>query len=333
VRTIVQIVPHSPEVLVPQTQRATRAAFRTLGRVAPPVALALGSAAYWRVGPPAPVRLADRAVHDAARRAPLAHRPTARHGAGPRAGAAGTVTVATYTWGEPGAPAVLLVHGWRSRASAFGRIVEDLTGAGLRVVAYDAPGHGASGGRLRTGLDDLAIIRRLSDAEDAPWAAVIGHSLGVLGAGIALHEGIEAERFTGISGLTSVRVTTDGFVRAAGMPWALRDRFATTVQRHGLPDHPDVYARFDLLARTVPASVPALWVHDTGDRMNPHHLSEQLHEAHAASSELFTTTGLGHNQILGDPAVRARILDHLAAPAAGRRGGGTHQQPDAWILP
>ncbi|MFD2792052.1 alpha/beta hydrolase [Promicromonospora vindobonensis] len=301
---------------MPLTQRATRATFRVLGRAAPPAAVALGSALYWRTGAPAPVRPADRAVHDAARQAPLAHRPTAHRGRDPRADTAGTVTVATYSWGEPGAPAVLLVHGWRSRASAFGRIIEDLTGAGLRAVAYDAPGHGASGGRRRTGLDDLAIIRRLSDAEDAPWAAVIGHSLGVLAAGIALHEGLEAERFTAISGLTSARVTTDGFVRTAGIPWALRDRFAAGAQRYALPDHPDVYERFDLLRRTVPASVPALWVHDAGDRVNPHHLSEQLHEAHAASSELFTTTGLGHNKILGDPPVRSRIQDHLAAPAS-----------------
>ncbi|GAA2225003.1 hypothetical protein GCM10010413_19200 [Promicromonospora sukumoe] len=305
---------------MPTTQHAARALFRTLGRVAPPAALALGAATYWRVGAPAPVRPADQAVHASARRTPLEHRPTFR-------GAGGPITVASYSWGDPGAPGVLLVHGWRSRASAFGRIIEDLTGAGLRVVAYDAPGHGASGGRRRTGLDDLAIIRRLSDAEHAPWAAVVGHSLGVLGAGIALHEGVEAERFAAVSGLTSVRVTTDGFVRQAGLPWALRDAFARAVQRHGLPGHPDVYERFDLVRRTVPAAVPTLWLHDDGDRVNPHQLSVRLHEAHADSSELFTTTGLGHNKILGDPAVRARILDHLAAPAPADRA--TARRPAA----
>jgi pimeloyl-ACP methyl ester carboxylesterase len=304
---------------VPQTQRAARAAFRALGQAAPPAALALGSAVYWRVGPRAPVRPADQPVHDAARRGSLAHRSTFRRSRAARATGADagpTVEVVTYTWGETGAPAVLLVHGWRSRASAFARIIEDLTGAGLRVVAFDSPAHGASGGRRRSGLDDLVVIRRLSDAEDAPWAAVVGHSLGVLGAGVALHEGVEAERFIAIAGLPSARAATDGLVRAAGLPWELRDRFATAVQRYGLPDHPGIYERFDLLSRTIPAAVPALWVHDAGDRMNPHLYSEQLHEAHAASSELFTTTGLGHNKILGDPVVRSRILDHVAAPAS-----------------
>ena len=262
-------------------------------------------------------------------------RAAARSRTAPRSAAAlgRTVPVATYSWGEPGAPAVLLVHGWRSRASAFGRIIEDLTGAGLRVVAYDAPAHGDSGGRGRTGLDDLDIIRRLSDAENAPWAAVVGHSLGVLAAGIALHEGVRTERFTAISALPSVRAATDWFVRVAGLPWALRGRFATAVQRYGLPGHPDVYERFDLLTRTVPASVPALWIHDAGDRINPHALSEQLHDAHAASSELFTTTGLGHNQILGDPVGPVQDPGPRGGPGVRIAASPGQPHPNAQMLP
>jgi hypothetical protein len=80
----------------------------------------------------------------------------------------------------------------------------------------------------------------------------------VLGAGVALHEGVEAGRFAAISGITSFRTVTDGFVRTAGIPWELRDRFATAARRYGLPGHPDIYERFDLLRRTVPSSAPAL---------------------------------------------------------------------------
>lgn len=316
---------------MPQTQRAGRAAFRALCRTAPATALALGAAVYWRIGPRAPVRPADQAVHDLALRGSLAHHPTFRRARTPRQCAGRTVAITTYTWGDADAPAVLLVHGWRTRASTFGRIIEDVTRAGLRAVAFDAPAHGTSQGRHRSALDDLDVIRRLSDAENAPWAAVVGHSLGVLGAGVALHEGVEAERFVGIAGLPSARAATDGFVRAAGIPWQLRDRFAEAVQRHGLPGDAGIYDRFDLLGRTVPASVPALWVHDAGDRMNPHLFAEQLHEAHAASSELFTTTGLGHNKILGDPAVRSRILDHVAAPAPA--AARIHHQPGTENLP
>jgi pimeloyl-ACP methyl ester carboxylesterase len=53
------------------------------------------------------------------------------------------------SWGGPG-PLVLAVHGWRGRPTQFRRIAEALVPAGLRVVALEAPGHGASPGRRAT---------------------------------------------------------------------------------------------------------------------------------------------------------------------------------------
>src|SRR5882724_4574089 len=47
-------------------------------------------------------------------------------------------------WGK--GPLVVLVHGWNGRASQLGAFVEPLVRAGLQVVAFDAPGPGASAG-------------------------------------------------------------------------------------------------------------------------------------------------------------------------------------------
>ena len=49
-------------------------------------------------------------------------------------------TLATYTWGE--GPAVLLAHGWGSRASHMALIARGLARNGFRAVAFDAPAHG-----------------------------------------------------------------------------------------------------------------------------------------------------------------------------------------------
>jgi pimeloyl-ACP methyl ester carboxylesterase len=55
--------------------------------------------------------------------------------------------LATYSWGEPDAPPVVLVHGFASGAllnwHAAGW-VRDLTRAGFRVLAFDQRGHGSS---------------------------------------------------------------------------------------------------------------------------------------------------------------------------------------------
>src|SRR4051812_3545595 len=53
--------------------------------------------------------------------------------------------VVSYRWGYVG-PVVVLVHGWRGRASQFAPLVRSLVADGHRVVAFDAPAHGASRG-------------------------------------------------------------------------------------------------------------------------------------------------------------------------------------------
>jgi pimeloyl-ACP methyl ester carboxylesterase len=294
---------------MPPAPRLTAASLRALARTAPPLAAEVATRLYFHVGPPAAVRPQERAVHEAARRTTIRHQRLATTGRKP-------VDVVVYTWGEPGAPGVLLVHGWQSRASFFAPLVEDLVTAGLRVVAYDAPAHGDSGGRRRTLVDDVAIIHRLSDAEPGAWEGVVGHSAGALAGGVALADGVAARRFTSLSGGASASAVSDGFFALTGLPPSLRPRFDDVVRRRRFPDVPDVYERYDLTRRPVPRAVPALLLHDTDDRQVPYRQAELLLAAHADSAELVTTTGLGHNRIVRDDAVRRRILDHLTAPVA-----------------
>jgi pimeloyl-ACP methyl ester carboxylesterase len=57
------------------------------------------------------------------------------------------VRIATYDFGDPGAPTVLAVHGFASSALANWHATgwtRDLTRAGFRVLAVDQRGHGAS---------------------------------------------------------------------------------------------------------------------------------------------------------------------------------------------
>ncbi|MFD7023844.1 alpha/beta hydrolase [Promicromonospora sukumoe] len=278
---------------------AVRGVFGVLGRTAPALATALAARAFLHVGRPAPVRVADRPVHEEARRGVLTR---------------GGDEVATYAWGDPDAPAVLLVHGWQSRASAFGSLVTAVTGAGLRAVAYDAPAHGDSGGHVRTALGDVEIISRLTDAEPGPWAGVVSHSFGSLAAGVAVRDGVPADRLAGIASIAAFRFTEDLFVREIGLPRALRARFTRAWERRLQDDPaatPGAADRFDLLARPLPERVRALWLHDVGDRMVPQSQSALLLGAHPHNGELVTTTGLGHSKILGDAAVLTRVVDHL----------------------
>lgn len=94
----------------------------------------------------------------------------------------GGVEWATRTWGPPGGPPLLLVHGVTSDAGTFWRIGPALAAAGRRVVAVDLPGHGATAnwrGRHRFGETAAELVSFIHAAGLEPSAlAVLGHSWG-----------------------------------------------------------------------------------------------------------------------------------------------------------
>jgi pimeloyl-ACP methyl ester carboxylesterase len=287
---------------MPYVPAAVRTGFRVLSQAAPPLAIRLGSRAFWRVGPPTPVRPADRSVHESAER--------------------GTVEVsgarlATYRWGDPGRPAVLLVHGWQSRASRLAALVAPLTGAGLRVVAFDGVAHGDSTGRYMSAIDHMAAMRALQ-AQDGPYAAVVGHSLGGLSAGLALHDGFAADRFVSISAMTGVDALAETFLRLTGMSPGLHDRFVDHATAAYPGAVPDLRRRVDLLAHPVPESVATTFVHDADDRMARPDGARRLRAAHPGST-LVQTRGLGHTRIVDDARVQDVVVAHVTGDRAPAR--------------
>jgi pimeloyl-ACP methyl ester carboxylesterase len=108
---------------------------------------------------------------------------------------AGGTTWPTLSWGDPGKPPVLLVHGVTSNAGIWWRIGPAIAAAGKFVVAVDMPGHGRTAAAPRshrfadTAAEVVAFIR--AAGLDRPDLAVVGHSWGgmvtahLAGAGLA----------------------------------------------------------------------------------------------------------------------------------------------------
>jgi pimeloyl-ACP methyl ester carboxylesterase len=91
---------------------------------------------------------------------------------------------AIRSWGAPGEPPVVLLHGVTSNAGIWWRIAPALAASGRHVVAADMPGHGrtqAWHGRHRfaeTAADVAAFVRAAGLGR--PDLAVIGHSWGAM---------------------------------------------------------------------------------------------------------------------------------------------------------
>ena len=181
------------------TLRLTRAAFGAVQRASPDLA----------------ARWAERLFCSPPRR-PISERMAAWLRDGRRFNVpVGRRRVAAWTWGERG-PGVLLVHGWGSRGARFVDLGGALLSAGHRVVTFDAPGHGASPGRLSSG-PEFARAAIAVAAAVGPVSAVVGHSLGGFAAALAMNRGLTPRRAVFISPSANVNTLSSQFAALLGV--------------------------------------------------------------------------------------------------------------------
>lgn len=278
---------------------AARTTLKALSVVAPPLAAELGYRVWRNLGKPERVRPHDGEVH-----------ARATHGTLDLAG----TRVATYTWGD-GPEVVLLVHGWRSRASRFSAVVRELESPGRTIVAFDAPGNGDSGGTFVTVLDYAQIITLLS-ARYGGFDTIVAHSFGVLATFLAVREGALAGRIVSIAGVRDVDELFDQFGRLAGVTGRALAGLRTRTERRTFAQVDDIWHRF--VAELDPADIrtPLLVIYDRTDPAVDPRQSELIAEAHNGPTEVIRTEGLGHLRILSDPGVVSAIARFADAPSA-----------------
>lgn len=221
-------------------------------------------------------------------------------------------------------PLVLLVHGWGGRGSQLAPLARPLLDAGLAVAIFDGPAHGASGGSttnlLRMAEAIGAVARHLGAR------AAVGHSFGGAALGIALSRGhLALDAAVTVGSPSSPFGFFGTFARAFGLPDGAGDRIRRGLEaRVGVP-----MAALEAEALLPGVAVPALVVHDTGDREVPFAEAEAIAGAWPGA-RLHRTEGLGHRRILRDPGVAAEVAAFVTArlarcgcgrPASGNRRG------------
>ena len=216
------------------------------------------------------------------------------------------MTIRAWRWGS--GPAVLLVHGWEGRGAQLAAFVDPLLEKGLSVVAFDAPGHGASTGS-RSSLPHFAWgVRGVSDAIGGT-RAIVGHSLGCAATTLALREGLTTERLVYIAPPLDPSDYVVRFGAMLGISTAVLEGMKQRIEERFLRKWSD-YSQ----AATAPAvTTPLLIVHDREDDDTPWSDGAALARAWP-DARLITTTGLGHRRILRDPSVVAAATDFVAGP-------------------
>lgn len=213
-----------------------------------------------------------------------------------------------YTWpalATENPRTVLFLHGWESHSARWRKFVAPLRRAGFTVLAFDAPGHGLSGGRVinlplySRVLTDFMVRCGVPDA-------LVGHSLG--GAAVVMSMGAFGAprvRQAVVMGAfaETTRVMQDFGNFMALTPVVLHQVGQEIWRRSGIAvEAYSVRGKAALLT-----DVQGFVLHDRDDEVAP--AAEGRAIAEAWGARYLETQGLGH-RMQGQAVVRA-VVDFL----------------------
>jgi pimeloyl-ACP methyl ester carboxylesterase len=216
-----------------------------------------------------------------------------------------------YKWGN-GSRKVLFLHGWQSHTFRWKNYINSLSRNDLTILAFDAPGHGFSGGNfLSVPLYSEAIEHFIS--QQGGVDTVVSHSIASFSILYTLYRLplLPVNRIVAMAPPGEAQDFIDHFQQQLRLsPRAMSlavDYFQKTF------DQPVSFFSAKRFAAAL--AVPGLIIHDRDDDETPFEYARQLNDVWKKSA-LIQTTGLGHN--LRSAEVTNIVCDYILRPAAYR---------------
>ncbi|MFZ9046340.1 MAG: alpha/beta fold hydrolase [Cyclobacteriaceae bacterium] len=209
-----------------------------------------------------------------------------------------------FQWGQSDRK-VLLSHGWNSKIADFRRMIEHLEEAGFQVEGIDMKAHGKSEG-TNTALPEIIDILKNFYQKKGPYDAVIGYSIGGLGAGLMTAEVPAEIRPQHLIMIAAPPYTTFLFKRTIkdlGFRNKVYEKVAMLLERtYGNPiNHYDVRHKGESFSSTQ-----LTFVYDEDDQTIPFEKGLILKD-HYPEANFIHTKGLGHYNVITYPPVNEQI--------------------------
>ena len=215
--------------------------------------------------------------------------------------------LAVTTWGESG-PAVLLMHGWGGARAQMTGFIEPLLSAGYRVVAYDQPAHGESGGKM-TNMLEIAPSMDLLVKQEGNFDAIIAHSFGTLITSYALvrRNFPPPSRLVYFGAFNRLLDSLPRFQVQAGLPDEIIEGFRVMLSENFGEGVLEAIVHDDLAPQI---NIPALMFHDKTDNVTPIEDSRAIAQAWK-SAQYIETEGLGHRGALQSTEIHEQVVQFL----------------------
>ncbi len=200
------------------------------------------------------------------------------------------VKIQCYRWGT-GPKNILMLHGWQSHTYRWKKYIESLNKEEYSLHAFDAPGHGLSGGKFLTVPLYSEVIENYI-SRIGPLDSTISHSIGSFSALYTFYKNpkLSSGRIVTLASPGEAQEFFDFYQRSLALSnrciQYVTDRFEEVFQMK-----PSGFSA-PYFASSI--QVPGLIIHDEEDDNTPVIHSRRIHEAWK-NSRFIATKGLGHN--------------------------------------
>jgi pimeloyl-ACP methyl ester carboxylesterase len=217
-----------------------------------------------------------------------------------------------------------MLHGWGGRAAQWTSYVAPLVQRGFSVVAFDAPGHGASGRTLSSGVDFAHALEAVTDRVGGAHA-VVAHSLGAAAVVIALRRRLRCQRIVFLGPASDPPAWAGPFADRLGISARILEGMRRRSERRlGLR-----WSDLSIVQHASAFETPLLVIHDRDDMEVPWTEGAAIATAWPGA-RLVTTTGLGHNRLLRDPAAVAEAVGFVTQGGLARCPSCGQVAPSGW---
>lgn len=217
-------------------------------------------------------------------------------------------TVTGYRWNKGGSKKVLITHGFNSAVASFGNYVQPLMQKKYEVLAFDAPAHGKSTGKMINAAIYKDLILTINE-KYGPIRSFMGHSFGGLAISLALEDIPHDENFCVvlIAPATEAKTAIDLFFSFMKLNGEVRKEFDHYI--FSLKNRPPEWYSVSRAVKNLKAKI--LWCHDEDDRITPWRDARKVKEENLPNIKFVTTKGLGHRGIYRDEKILKAIIEFL----------------------